>query len=60
MFLIETKDGRELDRWSTLELALANARELLQRDRSLGSLTIIEGNQQTGKRVKIQTVRRSK
>lgn len=59
MFLIEDKKGRELDRWSTLELAVESAKQFLREDPKRGALTIWEGNQQTGKRTKVQTVRHS-
>lgn len=57
MFLIEDKKGNEFDRWSTKELAVQCAQGLLKEDPKLKRLDIIEADQATGKRVRVQTVR---
>lgn len=58
MFLIETKEGKELDRWSTKKLAVESARAFLRDDPQLRQVLVWEGNQATGRRVKVETVRR--
>lgn len=59
MFLVEDKDGHEYDRWTTLESAQANAKQVLRENPKLKQVVIWEGNQQTGKRTRVQTVRRA-